>query len=88
MHRRSGPVPLDEDELREAVGELLFSRAPMALVRLVGKGPYTEGVQDLFEMMQSATFMRQLGYGLLEIAALHVCPELKGLFQQLEHGGL
>jgi len=70
------------------VGELLLRRAPTALVRLVGKGPYTEGVSDLYEMMQSPTFMRQLGYGVLEIGALHLCPELKEMFHNLEHGGL
>jgi hypothetical protein len=80
----AGPAPLDEEEVREAVWELLLKKAPSPLLRLVGKTPYTEGVQDLFEMIQSPTFMKQLGYGLLEIAALHLCPELKGLFQKLE----
>ena len=32
--------PLDEEEIREAVWELLFSRAPPALVRVVGKQVY------------------------------------------------
>ena len=80
------PHPLDEEEVSEAVWELLMKKAPTALLRLVGRTPYAEGVQDLYEMIQSPTFMRQLGYGLLEIAALHLCPELKGLFQSLEHG--
>jgi hypothetical protein len=80
----AGPSPLDEEEVREAVWELLLRKAPGPLLRLVGKTPYNEGVQDLYEMIQSPTFMKQLGYGLLEIAALHLCPELKGLFQNLE----
>jgi hypothetical protein len=78
--------PLDEEEVREAVGELLLRRPPAALVRLVGRTAYADGAQDVFEMMQSGAFMRQLGYGLLEIAALHLCPEMRGLFNQLEHG--
>ncbi len=32
--------PIDEDEIREAVWELLFARAPPALVRVVGKQVY------------------------------------------------
>lgn len=81
----SSAPPLDSDEVREAVWALLMRRAPTALVRLVGRTPYNEGVQDLYELMQSPTFMRQLGYGLLEIGVLHLCPELKDLFQGLEH---
>ena len=42
-------------------------------------------MQDLFEMLQSRTFDLQLGYGLMEIAVLHLFPELKPLFLQLEH---
>jgi Sorting nexin C terminal/PX domain len=80
----AGTPPLDEEEVREAVWELLLRKAPSPLLRLVGKTAYTEGVQDLYEMIQSPTFMKQLGYGLLEISALHLCPELKGLFQNLE----
>ena len=81
----SGPPPLDAEEVKEAVGELLLRRAPVALVRLVGRSPYNEGIHDLYEMLQSPIFVRQLGYGLLEIIGLHLCPELKGLFQRLEH---
>lgn len=37
---RRGPAPLDEEEIREAVEQLLLRRAPAAVVRLVGKGAY------------------------------------------------
>ncbi len=37
---RRGPAPLDEDEIREAVEQLLLRRAPAAVVRLVGKSAY------------------------------------------------
>ena len=36
----AAPAPLDEEEIREAVWELLFARAPPALVRVVGKQVY------------------------------------------------
>ena len=37
-------------------------------------------------MMQSPTFVQQLGYGVLRIALLSFFPELRPLFQQIEHG--
>ena len=77
--------PKDADEVKEAVRELMFKRAPLPLVRLVGKGAYIEGMNDLYEMMQSEVFMYQLGYGALEIAIVHVFPELRGLFGKIEH---
>lgn len=43
---------------------------------------------DLFEMMQSPTFVQQLGYGVLRIALLSFFPELRPLFQQIEHGSV
>lgn len=45
-------------------------------------------MRDLFEMLQSPTFSSQLGYGVLEIALVHLLPELKPLFRTLQHGGL
>ena len=42
------------------------------------------GVQDLFDLLQSPTFVLQLGYGILEILAVSAFPELKPLFRQLE----
>lgn len=74
----------DGDKIREAVRDLLFKKPPFPLVSLVGRNTYNEGVQDLFEMLQSPIFMRQLGYGALEILVLHLCPEMKELFQDLE----
>ena len=39
-------------------------------------------------MLQSPTFCLQLGYGVLEIAIVHLFPELKPLFRSLQHGSL
>ncbi|CAL8462775.1 g2308 [Coccomyxa elongata] len=83
-----GEPPIDEDEIREAVWELLFARAPPALVRVVGKQVYHSGMADLFEMLQSRTFMQQLGYGLLKIGLVNLFPELKLLFRRIERGAL
>ncbi|KAL4430932.1 hypothetical protein ABPG75_006188 [Micractinium tetrahymenae] len=83
-----GPAPLDEEEIREAVEQLLLRRAPAAVVRLIGKNAYASGMRDLFGMLQSSAFCYQLGYGCLEVALVHLFPELKSLFRTLQHGGL
>jgi hypothetical protein len=46
------------------------------------------GMADLFEMLQSRTFMQQLGYGLLKIGLINLFPELKLLFRKIERGAL
>ena len=45
----------------------------------------SRGMADLFEMMQSTTFMHQLGYGVLEIGVVNMFHELKPLFRQFEN---
>ena len=42
--------PIDEEEIREAVWELLFSRAPPALVRVVGKQDYQRAATACFPL--------------------------------------
>lgn len=78
------PKPIDEDELREAVLDLLLKRSPTPLVRLVGNKAYSAGVTDLWELMQSETFVKQLGYGVLEVLTLHLFPEMKSMFTNME----
>ena len=43
-------------------------------------------MQDVFDLLQSPTFVSQLGYGILEILAVNTFPELKTLFRGLEQG--
>ena len=43
---------------------------------------------DLFEMLQSRTFVQQFGYGLLKIVLVNLFPELKLLFRKIERGAL
>ena len=43
---------------------------------------------DLFEMLQSRTFVQQFGYGLLKILLVNLFPELKLLFKKIERGAL
>lgn len=42
------------------------------------------GVDDLFEMIQSRTFIYQLGYGLIKIFVVNMFAELRPLFRQME----
>ncbi len=44
-------------------------------------------MEDLFGLLQSTTFVQQLGYGLLEVAIVHMFPELKPLFRKMEREG-
>ena len=42
------------------------------------------GVDDLFEMIQSRTFIYQLGYGIIKIFVVNIFPELRPVFRQME----
>ena len=42
------------------------------------------GVDDLFEMIQSKTYIHQLGYGIIKIFVINNFPELGALFRQME----
>lgn len=42
------------------------------------------GVDDLFEMIQSKTYIHQLGYGIIKIFVVNNFPELGALFRQME----
>lgn len=78
------PSPLDQEEIQEAVYSLLVNKAPPVLVRLIGRDCYKHGVDDLFEMIQSRTFIYQLGYGLIKIFVVNMFAELRPLFRQME----
>lgn len=74
--------------MREALREALLTQVPAPIVSLLGRSAYEQGVEDVFHMLQSPTFVLQLAYGLLEIALIHLLPELRPLFRKLEQGQL
>ena len=45
-------------------------------------------MEDLFGMLQSPTFVLQLGYGLLSTAVVHLFPELKPAIRRMEREGV
>ena len=44
---------------------------------------YQSGMRDLYDMMQSATFMQHIGYGALKILLTNIFPELRHKFLQV-----
>lgn len=75
--------PKDAVDVAEKVHHRLIHQAPPALVRIVGKGCYTNGMQDVYDMLQLPTFMTQMGYGVLEIVLLALFPELRDFFARI-----
>eukprot|EP00210_Caulerpa_lentillifera_P002905 g2773.t1 len=73
----------DAKEVAEQLRVRLFRRAPAALVRLVGQNSYRNAMKDVYDMIQLKTFVRQIGYGVLEIGLLALFPELKELFAKI-----
>ncbi len=47
---------------------------------------WRRGMQDLFDMVQSQTFVSQIGYGLIRIVLVNLMPELRPLFHSIERG--
>ena len=59
MCTADGQGPLQSIKLFDVIR--LQTRAPPALLRLVGRQAYASGVQDVFDMLQSPTFVLQVG---------------------------
>lgn len=76
-------VPPDAEEKADLLRIRLFRHAPAALVRLVGRNSYMGSMKDVYDMLQLQTFVRQIGYGVLEIVLLALFPELKDLFAKI-----
>jgi len=76
-------VASDASDMAENLRTRLFRHAPAALVRLVGRRSYMVAMKDVYDMIQLPTFVRQIGYGVLEIVLLALFPELKDLFARI-----
>ncbi|GMH39284.1 hypothetical protein BSKO_07182 [Bryopsis sp. KO-2023] len=75
--------PEDAIDIAERVHHRVFAQAPPTLVRIVGKGLYTSGMQDVYDMLQSPTFVMQIGYGVVEVVLLALFPELRDMFARM-----
>jgi hypothetical protein len=53
----------------------LLQRSAGAAERLVGRDAYRRGCLELYSLLQSPLFVRQMGYALLEAALAAAFPE-------------
>ncbi|KAJ6716689.1 PX SERINE/THREONINE KINASE PXK [Salix koriyanagi] len=75
---------LFEEQLEAArrasdIKKMLFDGAPTTLVSLIGNKQYKRCARDIFYFTQSTICVKQLTYGILELLALSVFPELRDL---------
>ncbi|XP_076935460.1 uncharacterized protein LOC143602127 [Bidens hawaiensis] len=61
------------------IKKMIFKGAPTTLVSLIGRKQYKRSAKDIYYFLQSAVCLKQLGYGVLELALLAVFPELQGI---------
>ena len=76
----------DAEEVARKLHDRLLLHPPAAIVRLVrllGRGSYMKAMKDVYDLLQLPTFVRQIGYGVVEIVLLALFPELKDLFAKI-----
>nr|XP_043620033.1 uncharacterized protein LOC122591870 [Erigeron canadensis] len=61
------------------IKKMIFKGAPTTLVSLIGHKQYKRCAKDVYYFLQSAVCLKQLGYGLLELALITVFPELQDI---------
>ncbi|KAJ0929119.1 putative Phox domain, sorting nexin, PX domain superfamily [Helianthus annuus] len=61
------------------IKKMIFKGAPTTLVSLIGRKQYKRSAKDIYYFLQSAVCLKQLGYGLLELALMAIFPELQGI---------
>lgn len=75
----------DAKKISEELRVRLFENLPVALVRLLGQKDLICAVKDIYDMLQMRTFVKQIGYGVLEIILLALFPELEDLFDKIHN---
>jgi hypothetical protein len=66
------------EEARAVCAALLQRSGSVAVERLVGRDVYRRGTLELYTLLQSPLFLRQIGHNLLEALLAAACPELCG----------
>ena len=75
--------------IRNKVQEKLLQKSPAkAILALIGKNNYFQGMQDLFDFVQSETMLAQLAQYVMEIILLKEFPELEPIVQNIRAGNL
>mmetsp|Transcript_3152 Transcript_3152/g.8949 ORF Transcript_3152/g.8949 Transcript_3152/m.8949 type:complete len:184 (-) Transcript_3152:168-719(-) len=72
-----------EAQMAGRLKDIFFRHPNPTLVRIVGRTRYTNAMKDVYNILQSPTFMMQLGHGLLEIVVFHLLPELIPLLEDI-----
>ncbi|XP_024966066.1 uncharacterized protein LOC112506288 [Cynara cardunculus var. scolymus] len=65
------------------IKKMIFKGAPTTLVSLIGHKQYKRCAKDVYYFLQSAVCLKQLGYGLLELALITVFPELQDVISNV-----
>ncbi|KAK9056701.1 hypothetical protein SSX86_024063 [Deinandra increscens subsp. villosa] len=65
------------------IKKMIFKGAPTTLVSLIGHKQYKRSAKDIYYFLQSAVCLKQLGYGLLELALITVFPELRDIISNV-----
>ncbi|QDZ18518.1 Phox-associated sorting nexin [Chloropicon primus] len=79
----------EEVETREKVKEAIKDLVPpKAVSTLIGKRNFLQGINDLFDFIQSETMMAQLGHLILEIILVKEFPELEAVYARIRNGDL
>lgn len=77
------PPPDDAPALAAALQGAVRAAVPAALSGLLGRQRFEKGLGDVFELLQSATFVAQVGYSLLECVLCAVFPEMRPLVRAI-----
>ena len=79
----------EEKEIRDKVKAKLKELVPpKAVSTLIGKKNFIQGLEDLFDFIQSETMMAQLGQLVLEILLVKEFPELEPVYSRIKSGDL
>ena len=73
-------------EISEQIHKMLMKDPPAALTALLGKAQCRQGLQDVFDMLHSEVFIKQIGFGLVEMLLAAEFPEIVGIVMEV-HGG-
>ncbi|KAG1676950.1 hypothetical protein FOA52_014826 [Chlamydomonas sp. UWO 241] len=79
-------LPPDAEQVAAQLLAAMQAAAPGPLVRLLGSRAVAASVTEMHALLQSPTFMLQMGYSVMEAALLHLFPEMEGELQALHNG--
>ncbi|KAI3675269.1 hypothetical protein L1987_84857 [Smallanthus sonchifolius] len=65
------------------IKKMILNGAPSTLVSLIGHKQYKRSAKDIYYFLQSDVCLKQLGYGLLELALVTIFPELQDIISNI-----